>query len=639
MSHQNWLRKRNVVFQSASVTPPQSPSCASGNFVAKALGVIWRVFKYVMIMFGLSTFILTAFAIWTVGQFTQKAPPSLPSSMILSFNLDGELSDASSLSEILSYLQGEAAPLTIDDVTQSIERATTDNRVQALVLRVNVAGYNLTQLQRLRASVINFKQSGKKTIIFSESYGAGGVGLGVYYLASAFDEIWLQPVGSVSIGGLNMQVPFFKGIMDDYGVEAQFFQREEYKNAMEHLTSKAMSPASRESMQSLVDDLAKQMIEPIKAERQKIAPTFDAVMDLGLLTDKAALKVGLVDRLDYEDVLVSELEKKFDKAEIISMQRYTSIYKRKHIEHRLLTKGQKKVSVAVIPVDGMIISGSLKKSPYGFGDNFAYADDIVAAIEDAALSSSVNTIVLRVNSPGGSPTASETIHRAIIWARQDKKKRVVISMSDMAASGGYWIAAAGDKIFAMDSTLTGSIGVVGGKINLAGTWKKFNVNWDSVSYGQNSVMMSMNSPFSESERRQFEASLDSIYDYFIQRVAEGRKLKPEQVKQIAKGRAYTGRQAKALGLVDEIGGMDKVLDEIAKANKLKSREELNVVYLPGIESPMQILMTMMSEQSMLSPIFGTIIETIFPIQKIIMLNGAGHVYNPALDNDFLVKRF
>ncbi len=606
MLNQSWLRGRTVVYNPAQKPPAQKKFCFIG-FLKKILGFFWRVFKRLSLIIG-AIFLISFFVgIWSGLQSHKSVAPIMPNNMVLSFNLDGALPERDATSDILSRLKLEDAPVTIDDIVNSLDAATKDNRVKALVVNAQSGGYDLTQLQSLRAAVLRFKASGKKTAIYSESYGDSGYGLGLYYLASAFDQIWMQPVGIIAIGGVNIQSPFFKDVMDDYGVQGQFFQRKEYKNAMEHLTSNKMSLASKEEMQALATDMATQLIDPIKQSRKKLAPQFDALVNLGMLTDVRALKEGLIDRLDYQDVLLAEIQKANAGASLIEISDYTKT--RTH----LLPSSESFPVIAVIPVEGMIVSGSAGSSPYGFKQNLAGADDIVSAIEDAANDKSVKTIVLRINSPGGSPSASETVHRAIIWAKTIKKKSIIVSMGALAASGGYWIAAPADKIYAMDATLTGSIGVVGGKINLKGLWDKYHVRWDGVQYGDNSGMMSMNTPFSASEQVQFEATLDNVYDYFIKRVADGRHMTPEQVEKIAKGRAYTGRQALKIGLVDKIGGLDVVLDDIAKAHKVASRDNLNLVYLPQTDDPMQLLMQLVSRKIGLSPFIDKMSAILSPM--------------------------
>jgi protease-4 len=616
MSNQSWLRGRTVVYNSSTppVPPKQEPPvCKTSwlDFFRTIFCFAWKVIKGLALFIGLLILFFIAMGIWGSSKGGKSAPSNLPNSMVLTLKIEGDIPETSGTTQILSLIQMDKAPLTLDDIVNSIDRAAKDDRVKVLAVKASGGGYNLTQLQSIRDAVLRFKAAGKKSVIFSESYGEGGYGLGIYYLATAFDEIWMQPVGNVAIGGINMQVPFFKDIMADYGVKAQFFQRKEYKNAMEHLTSNKMSPASRESMESLVGDLAGQLVDPIKASRKQVSKTFDALLDQGYLTDSAALKAGVIDKLSYEDIMFDAIQKKFVGTKFVSMETYASIYKRKALESSMMSKGNG-TTIAVIPIEGMIISGTAKSSPLGMGDKMAGADDIVAAIEDAANDTSVRAIVLRINSPGGSPTASETIHRAIVWAKTVKKKPIIVSMGGLAASGGYWVATPADRIYAMNSTLTGSIGVVGGKLDLQGVWDKFHVRWETVKYGQNSGMLSFNMPFSPSEQAQFEASLDNIYDYFIKRVAEGRHLTPEQVEKIAKGRAYTGRQALALGLVDEIGGMDKVLDDLAKANKEKSRDNLNLVYLPTTDDPVELFMMMLSQKIGVSPVLEKVGTALAP---------------------------
>lgn len=633
MSYQSWLRGRTVVYNPASPPPKEQPPTSNSSwsdFFKSIFRFVWKIVKGLALFIGLFILFFIALGIWAGMKGGKSAPTNLPNAMVLTLKIEGDIPDASGTTQILSLLQRDKAPLTLDDIVNSIDRAAKDNRVKVLAVKASGGGYNLTQLQSIRDAVLRFKAAGKKSVIFSESYGEGGYGLGIYYLATAFDEIWMQPVGNVAIGGINMQVPFFKDLMDEYGVKAQFFQRKEYKNAMEHLTSNKMSAASRESMESLVTDLAGQLVEPIKASRKQVSQTFDGLLDQGYLTDSAALKAGIIDKLDYEDVMFDAIQKEFGGLSYVTVERYSAIYKRKAVESSVLSK-RKGTTIAVIPIEGMIISGSAKSSPFGMNDKMAGADDIVAAIEDAALDSSVRAIVLRINSPGGSPTASETIHRAIVWAKTVKKKPIIVSMGALAASGGYWVATPADRIYAMDSTLTGSIGVVGGKPNLQGLWNKLHVRWETVKYGENSGMLSLNTPFSESEQAQFEASLDNIYDYFIKRVSDGRHLTPEQVEKIAKGRAYTGRQALKLGLVDEIGGMDKVLDDLAISNNEKSRDNLNLVYLPTTDDPIQLFMMMLSEEIGLTPVLQKVSTALAPFMAMELDKPSRLVYDDAVN--------
>lgn len=603
MTYPSWLRGRTVVYQ----PPVASPSLPQKNGMArflsipkKILGFVWRVFKRLSMVIGGFILVMMILGIWGAMKSNQAVVPSVPKEMILSFTLDGALPERNGTTDLLAKLQWDSAPTTLDDVVNALDKAAKDPRVKAFAVKAASGGYDVSQLQSIRAAVLRFRAAGKKTYIYSESYGGSGYGLGLYYLASAFDEIWMQPVGVVAMGGVAIEAPYFKDAMAQFGVEGEFFHRKEYKNVMENMTANEMSPASREMMQSIVNDLAGQLIVPIKQSRPKISGKLDSYINLGLLTDDVALKEGFIDKLDYEDVLFDAFKAQYKDAKLASITDYIAVDNRKMAEAHLL-QSPPKASVAIIPVEGMIVSGSVSTSPYGMQEKMSGAGDIVQAIEDAAYDKHIKTIILRVNSPGGSPTASETIHRAVVWAKTVQKKQIVVSMGAFAASGGYWISAPADKIYAIDSTLTGSIGVAGGKVNAAGLWNKLNVHWDGVQYGANANSMSMNKKFSASEQAQFEATLDNVYDYFIKRVAEGRKMPRDKVEQIARGRAYTGRQALALGLVDKIGGLDVVLNDIATAQKLSSRGGLTLVYLPQSNNPMELMLQLLSQRIGLSP--------------------------------------
>ncbi|HOO51832.1 MAG TPA: signal peptide peptidase SppA [Alphaproteobacteria bacterium] len=594
MSHHHWLKGRTVVYNPVPKTSsvPMRKRFSIGR-------ILWTALKRTCMVIGAVFLFSALIGVLSALQSGKESVPQIPKQVILGLHLEGAVPEESGTSEYMELLGLGDRGLTFYAMLDALEQGANDPRVKALVFRVSDAGYNITQLQELREAVMHFRTLGKKAYIYSESYGGSGYGLGLYYLASAFDEIWMQPVGVVAVGGINSEKPFFKDVMEKYGVEAQFFQRKEYKNAMEHLTSSKMSAASREETQGVIDTLSGQLVGPIKADRSKVSKSFDALLDLGMHTDRAALESGLIDRMDYEDVLDAHLKEVYLSSKIMSLDNYSKALAHEKFDADLL--GGKKTSVAVVHVDGMIVSGSSGgRSPYGLEEQLVGADDIADAIIRAARDKKIKAIVVRVNSPGGVPSASETIARAIAWAQESKKKPVYVSMGSMAASGGYWISAGATKIYAMDATLTGSIGVVGGKINLQGLWNKYDVHWESVSYGKNSGMMSMNTPFSASEQKQFELTLDNVYDHFIDRVATGRKMTKEQAEAVAKGHVWTGQEAKEKGLVDEIGGLNDVLDQIALDHGLASRAQLRVIHSPSEDDPFEMLFSLLGVSSDLS---------------------------------------
>ncbi|MBN8522150.1 MAG: signal peptide peptidase SppA [Alphaproteobacteria bacterium] len=524
----------------------------------------------------------------------------LPGDMILVLNTSDGVSETSTMPTLFDPFPYQN--LTVHRLIESIDRAAQDDRVHGLILNVDGGWIDPVHIEEIRIAVERFRATGKKTRAFSPSYGeAGGTGLGTYYLASVFEDIWMQPVGMMTLAGINMETPFVRQLLDKIGIRAEFYHREEFKNAMETFTGSGASPASREMNQSIVDDMAKRMVAKIAVGRGLTAVQVSNLMDQGLFTGGEALRYQLIDRLDYADVMISEWRQKIsgdaedESIELISMLDYA----------HSLSPGHGKKTVALVQASGMIV-------PYDTGENVAAADRISDAIMQAVDDEGVSVIVLRVDSPGGSPTASETIRRAVVRAKE-KNVRVVVSMGPVAASGGYWISANADKIFALPSTLTGSIGVVMGKPDLSGLWEKAGVNWESTNIGKNAGLWSVNKGFSVDEVKQIESHLDDTYDAFLSRVAEGRKMKKEDVRALAKGRVWTGAQAKKIGLVDELGGLDMALDDAAKGLGLKDRHDLSLVVLPAPETPFEQFLAAMSGQVRVSTWLGSIVQALQPI--------------------------
>lgn len=581
----NWLRKKTLFH-----TPKKTVVVEKKSDRFWLFQIFYTILKKACMVLGVTTLVFLILLFWAASDVVKEPPPSLPKQMVLFLRMEKTLPEKRGAQDYFSQFGLAPAPLTTSDFVDALDKASRDDRVKGFVLSLRSGAYELAQLQEMRAAVLKFKKSGKFTKVYAPSYGEAGSGLGMYYLASAFDEIWMQPVGVVSIAGMNAQMPYFKDVMEKYGVKGQFFQRKEYKNAMENLTASEMSPASRRMMMELVTDLGDQVTSGVSESRQKLSGRFRALIDQGLFTDGEALKAGLIDRLDYGDVLLSEIREKHSVKDtaFTDVEDYSSLTNK--------NRSTAKSKVAVIHIQGVIMDGG-GSSPLTLDEKSADATELSQAIREAALDKNIHTIVIRINSPGGSPSASETIRRSIVWAKEVKHKPVIVSMGSTAASGGYWISANADKIYADDATLTGSIGVVGGKFDASGLFDKLNIKWDGVSYGENSGMWAANRGFNTKEQERFEATLDNVYTHFIKIVSEGRKLPPAKVEEIAKGRVWTGRQAAKIGLVDQIGGLDVVLDDIAKDKKLASRHSLNVVELPAPENPLQELYDMVQKKS------------------------------------------
>lgn len=515
-----------------------------------------------------------------------KSDRSLPDKMVLVWNIVdpiGETVSARSFADPFA-----PAGSTVSELVAALDYASKDKRVSGLIVSLDKSGIELAHIEELRAAIKRFRDAGKFAYIFTTSFSDLGSGIGAYYFASAFEQIWMQPVGMLSITGISMEMPFARDTLNKLGANPEFLHREEYKSAMESFTNSSMSAPNREMMTSILNDITSRIFDNIREDRKLKGPVLQAQIDKGLLTGAEAVKAGLIDRLDYADNLLNEVEEKTfgekdmkDPPLVAAEDYYAAAVAKKH--HKGVA------DVALVQVVGEIVPGSDPEP------GMATSDYIASAIHEATEDENIKVIVVRVDSPGGSPTASETIRRAIVHAKA-KGKKILVSMGPLAASGGYWVSVDADKIFALPSTLTGSIGVIMGKFELSALWKKLGVNWDAISWGKNARMWSANAPLDADGRAAMNEAIDDTYNSFIERVATGRKMDKVKVREIAKGRAWTGSQAINIGLVDQLGGLDSTLDEAAKIVGVENRFKLKIIELPKPLSTIEQLMYMMGSQ-------------------------------------------
>lgn len=524
--------------------------------------------------------VLSATIVTLMGSGARKAP--LPNEMVVVLKLDRGLVEKAGSPSVFDPFPFRQPNL--HDVIAKIDDAAQDTRVKGFVLSLKSGGLSLTQIQELRAAIERFRATGKFTKFHTPSFTDYGQGMGLYYLASAFEEIWMQPVGMVSVMGISLEVPHAYDALDKIGVRAEFFKREEYKGAMEPITNRGMSPASRANYDSIVADYAEQMVGAIAHERKIPKPDMKTHIDTGLLSGKEALAAKLIDRLDYADVMIDEIDY------LVTGDHATDkdIYVPLGSYHHTVPRKQRDM-IALVQVVGAIMPGTSREV------SGAAADDIAAALYEASEDDDIKAVLLRVDSPGGSPSASETIRRAVMKV-QEKNKKVVVSMGSTAASGGYWVAASADAIYASPATLTGSIGVLMGKVSLEQLWRKIGVRWQSVRYGENAGMFSMHEPLDDIGWKRMQALIDQTYDQFLVRVAEGRGMTKEEARDVAKGRAWTGAQAKERGLVDALGGQADALDYIARTLGHTNRTDLQVIELPRRKRPLEQLIELMETQ-------------------------------------------
>lgn len=575
-------------FQKRSIFP--RPEAQKSDYSPRRwviLPYLWRGLKIVCFSLGAMMLLTIVMLIVMLSNLPTAAPPGLPRQMILALEIDGDTPE-------LPPRGGFGGPFwngvpTLQQTITAIDTAAQDKRVKGLYVRLREPGLSLAHAQEIRAAVMRFNASKKFASLYTTSFGEAGGGLSQYYLASAFDEIWMQPMGVLSIGGIRAEVPYLRPLLDKWKIVPEFFQRKDYKTAYESFQRSDMTPENRRMLGDIVQGIRTEIVDTVPAARGLSAAEFERRVNEGLFTAPQALEAKLITNADYVDLLLKQIKKKAtgdaEASDDIFVDPLT------YIAHRGYKKSGPRV--ALIYVIGAIVSNEM-------GEGMAAAEDIAPAILQASEDESIKAIVLRIDSPGGSPVASESILRAITLAKE-KGKKVIISMGNTAASGGYWIASGGDRIFALPTTLTGSIGVLGGKVSIGGLWKDWGVNWDqSVQWGENAGMWSMNSPFTASEAKRFNLMLDHVYDSFLDRVAQGRKMKKQDVDAIAGGRVWTGAQAVKNGLIDEIGGLHETFSYVAQLLGVKAGGDLEIIQLPHPKTPFEEILEFLHHQGMVA---------------------------------------
>ena len=491
----------------------------------------------------------------------------LPGDIVLTVDLTGGLSDSAEPNELSRLLFGKKT--TLRDFIDALERAGDDSRVKALFVQLGDDSLALAKTQQVRDAIMAFRAKGKFAIAFADTFGEGGPGTRPYYLATACDEIWLQPLGEVGLTGLRSEQTFFKGLLDKLGIAADMEHRSEYKTAMNILTEAKMTAAHREEVEALLTSMQNQINRGIAAARKLQPSDVAALVDRAPLTADAAGAAGLIDRIAYRDEALWRAQLRAGAgAKTMTLSRYLTTAGRPH---------KSGARIALIYGTGLITrnGGASALSE----DTEFTARAVARAFNDAVRDKDVRAIVFRIDSPGGSATASETIWRVVERAHE-RGKPVIVTMGDLAASGGYYVAAPADKIVAEPATLTGSIGVVGGKIVLTGLLDKLGITTDSVERGANSGMFSTSQDFTPQGHQHLVDEIDNTYRGFKDRVATGRHLTADAVEAAAKGRVWTGEDAMKLGLVDALGGYDTALALARKAANLAPDAPIDVAVYP-----------------------------------------------------------
>ncbi|MEC7500257.1 MAG: signal peptide peptidase SppA [Planctomycetota bacterium] len=498
------------------------------------------------------------------------------------FTLDGALIDG-----VPSPLPLGGRETTLYGLVQQIDKAAKDQRLHGAIFKIRSPSIGRAKIAEIRAAIARLRKSGKKVFADLEMASTSD-----YMIASACDEIVMPPAGSLMVTGVRIEVTFYKEMLNKIGAKADILQVGDFKGAGETFTRSEMSPELKKQYESLATDFFDQLITNIASDRELSNERVEQLIDTGLFMAEEAKQNKLIDRVAYQSDWKNFLQQEDQNREVLLLDKYGE----KEIDNDFsgfagmvkfmnLLMGQQKQStsgktpqIAVIYVSGAIVPG--KSSNTIAGNNVVGSETIIDAVKKAEEESRVKAIVIRVDSPGGSALASD-----LIWdALRNCKKPVFASMGDVAASGGYYVAMGAKKIFAEEGTLTGSIGVVGGKVALQDTLLKLGITTSVVSRGENSGLFSILKPFSENERAALTAMMKNIYLQFITKAASSRNMDLKQIRPLAEGKVYTGRQAQKIGLVDQMGGLHDAVADAKKECGIAADEKTDLLLLPKPQS-------------------------------------------------------
>lgn len=510
----------------------------------------------------------------------------VPQGCILEMNLQSVPPESASF-DPMRFITGAARPMVLRDAVAAIHRAAKDDRVAGLIARVQLSAAPAAAVQELREAIVAFTKA-KPSLAWAETYP----GTLSYYLASAFGEVWMQPSGTVGLIGFATNALFLRDALDKAGVEAQFVARGEYKSAANLFTQDRYTEAHREADSRLIDSLHGQVWQGIAESRGLDPDALNALADRAPLLRDDALNAKLLDRIGFRDeayLRIAELAGSRDLADPDGEGAPPRLYLSRYAQTRSggpSLPGRSRIglssrpTIAIVTVSGQIVSGRGGPQAFPLSRGSAGGDTIAAALREAAAEDDVKAVVLRVDSPGGAVTASETIWREVLRARKAGKP-VVASMGGVAASGGYYVSMAADTIVANPGTITGSIGVITGKLIARELKERLGVGSDSVRTNTNADAWSVNAPFTDDQHAMVEAEADLFYDDFVARVADARGMSVEEVDAVARGRVWTGADAHERGLVDELGGLRTAVRRAKVLAGLDADDEVTLAGYPG----------------------------------------------------------
>jgi len=523
-----------------------------------------------IVLAGLTLLVLVFALVRFAGSLGER-PVSVADGSTIVLKLDGDVPEKSPPEIPLPFFQ-EQSPMTVEEVWDMFRRAAADSRVKGILFEPHGLSIGWAKMQELRAEILQFKKSGKPIVTFLRSPGARE-----YYLATATDRILMAPEDSLDVKGLRVEAMFLKNTLDKLGVKFDVIHAGKYKDAGDILTQTSMSPETREVLNQILDQYYGNLIDTIAQGRKQQPEAVRAAIEDGPYTAKEALSKGFVDSLGYEDQAVEDMKGRLKQTDL------KRVAGRAYIKAAGQTRSTAR-RIALVVGEGDITQGSGNESP---SDPGFTATAFIKLLKQVENDSNINGVILRVDSPGGDGVASDDIlHEA---KNLSKKKPLVISMSDVAASGGYFVAATGDPIVAYPNTLTGSIGVIFARLNLHGLYDKVGINKQLLTRGHFADIDSEYAPLSDEEKQKIAGQIDAFYRAFVSRVADARKKPFDQIEPIAQGRVWLGAQAKQNGLVDELGGLDRAVELIRQRAKIPAGESITLVPYPPKHSVFDLI--------------------------------------------------
>ena len=537
--------------------------------------------KTVLILLGIfgALILVAILGIVVLWATLRKGEPTIRDNSVLALRVAGSLPDYTPDDPFKKFFGGPDQSLT--GLVMQLKKAKVDNRIKAILLDVDMSGVGWGKAEEIRDAITDFRSSGKPVYAYIE-FGLNKE----YYIATACNKIIVPPPGELFINGLAADVMFFRGSLDKLGVYPDIYQIGKYKSAGDMFTQKQMTDAHREYVNSMLDDLFNRYVNEVAQARHKSPDDIRKLIDDAPYSAAKAKEVGLIDDSMYHDDVEKMIKKELGYKDSDAFAPVRGVdYRDVEPESLGLNKGER---VAVIYATGDIGSGSSQNSPSG--DQSIGSDTLAKALTDAAADKTIKAIVLRIDSPGGSGLASDIIWHAVEAANQ--KKPVVVSMSDVAASGGYYISASAAKIVAQPSTITGSIGVVAGKPVLRGFYDWLGISNQYVLRGKNAGMFRETEKFSDDERAKFiDWIKNTYYNDFVPKVAKGRKKDAQFIDSVGQGRVWTGAQAKDRSLVDEFGGLDKAIEVAKQLANIPANKGVERVILPYPQTFLQQLLS------------------------------------------------